>query len=71
VSNSDADEAFDTFCSADIPEQERMLSEVCNWCRAEANRDSRRLLLFSVMVEVAIVLAAEIKPSRPFRGRRA
>ncbi|MGO9787906.1 MAG: hypothetical protein ACLPL5_14005 [Stellaceae bacterium] len=78
MSNSDGDKEFERFVSAGPDEQETMLDEIYCKCRAETRRESGRgfsvdprLMLFSVMVEVAIVLAAEIKPSRPFRGGRA
>jgi hypothetical protein len=60
-------------------EQEAMLDEIYCKCRAESRRESGRgfsvdprLMLFSVMVEAAVVLRSIIgaQSSRPFRGGR-
>jgi hypothetical protein len=81
VSNSDADKEFDRFVSAGSDEQETMLDEIYCKCRTETRRESGRgfsvdppLMLFSVMIEAAIVLGSMIdeqQSSRPFRGGRA
>jgi hypothetical protein len=62
-----AEREFERFFNANDDQQERMIDEIFNKCRAGASRDcgrglpvDSRLLVFSIMLEACVVLGCSV-----------